>query len=104
MHINSSSLLAPLGKFNHFPSMASSRISTALLCAWSSSTFASCITAVPTFLKPSAVRFALVMCFKNEPKLTPEYCLAYPYVAILHVSIMYRLEGRTVFRTYVASG
>ena len=53
-----------------------SLILTALLCASSSSTLASCMTAPPTFLSPSAVRFELVMCLTKDPRLTPEYCLA----------------------------
>lgn len=52
------------------------RISTARLWASSSSTLASCMTASPTFRRPSAVRFELVMCLTKEPRLTPEYCLA----------------------------
>lgn len=59
-------------------SMCSMRMPTALLWASSSSTFASCITAPPTFRSPSAVRLALVMCLMKDPRLTPEYCLAYP--------------------------
>src|SRR4051794_5249658 len=39
------------------------------------------MTAPPTFLRPSAVRLALVMCLTKEPRLTPEYCFAKPYVA-----------------------
>lgn len=75
--------------------MVFSRNSTALLWASSSSTFASCMTADPTFLKPSAVKFELVMCFKNDPRLTPEYCFAYPYVAI-SILVPFRLavQGR----------
>jgi hypothetical protein len=61
-----------------FSSMYFNRMLTALLCASSSSTFANCITAPPTFRRPCGVRFELVMCFKYDPRLTPEYCLAYP--------------------------
>jgi len=57
-------------------SMYSNRMLTALLCASSSSTLASCITAPPTFRSPSAVRWELVMCLTNDARLTPEYCLA----------------------------
>jgi len=57
------------------------RMLTALLWASNSSTLASCITAPPTFLKPSGVRFEEVICFTYDPRLTPEYCFAYPYVA-----------------------
>lgn len=53
-------------------------IPTALLWASSSSTLANCITAPPTFLNPCAVRCELVMCLIYDPRLTPEYCLAYP--------------------------
>jgi len=56
--------------------MYSNRMLTALLCASSSSTLASCITAPPTFRSPSAVRWELVMCLTNDARLTPEYCLA----------------------------
>jgi hypothetical protein len=57
-------------------SMYSNRMLTARLCASSSSTLASCITAPPTFRSPSAVRLELVMCLTNDARLTPEYCLA----------------------------
>lgn len=56
--------------------ICSSRMLTARLCASNSSTFANCITAPLTFFSPSLVRFELVMCFVNEERLTPEYCLA----------------------------
>lgn len=52
------------------------RISTALRCASNVSTLASCMTAPPTFLSPSAVRLELVMCLTYDDRLTPEYCLA----------------------------
>ena len=65
--------------------MASSLMLTALRCASSSSTFANCITAEPTFCNPCSVKFELVICLVKEARLTPEYCLAYPYVARVFV-------------------
>lgn len=66
-----------LGDYYFFcASIYSNRMLTALLCASSSSTLASCITAPPTFRSPSAVRFELVICLTNDARLTPEYCLA----------------------------
>lgn len=59
-----------------FPSKNCNLSSTALLCASNSSTFASCITAPPTFLIPSSLSLLLVICFWNEARLTPEYCFA----------------------------
>ena len=58
------------------PSSTSSRMLTARRWASNSSTFASCITAPPTFRSPSAESCELVMCLTYEPRLTPEYCFA----------------------------
>ncbi len=56
--------------------MASKRMLTARRWASSPSTLAICMTAVPTFLSPSADNRELVTCLRNDERLTPEYCLA----------------------------
>lgn len=56
--------------------MASTLMLTALLWASNPSTVASCMTALDRRSRPSAVRLEVVMCFRNEPRLTPEYCFA----------------------------
>lgn len=55
---------------------SATRILTARLCASNPSTPANCSTVPDSPYNPSAVRFELVMCLRNEPRFTPEYCLA----------------------------
>lgn len=80
------------------------RMLTARLWASRPSTAASCITALETLRKPSAVRFDEVMCFTKEPRLTPEYCFAYPYVAkkIVLVELLARKKKKRT--TYAKNG
>lgn len=56
--------------------IAATRMLTARLCASNPSTAANCSTVRDNPSNPSAVKFELVMCLRNEPRLTPEYCLA----------------------------
>jgi hypothetical protein len=59
---------------------ASNLTLTALACASNPSLSASSITVGPRSRSPSAVNSCDVICFWNERVLTPENCLAKPFV------------------------